>query len=183
MSTAVIGAPEFRARSGRTVRHGEDGTVTFHLGNGYLSPETAMDAEEFFQAQRDVELGRWRWPENPEYVVYPFENGEGLTSLSERTGVSTTYLTREAAISDESSYLAPAAHAYLEAHPERKPWHDAKPGEVWVITTSNVGDERAVQVTPDRTFQYNDAIQFPKAFPLTYDAIESARRIWPEDAS
>lgn len=64
----------------------------------------------------------------------------------------------------------------------RKPWHDAKPGEVWIITTSNVADERAVQVTPKGTFQYTDAIEFPQDFPLTYAAITSGRRIWPEDA-
>lgn len=179
-----MGTAVFVARNGMHVRQAENGGI--EVGKpGYLDytpPAATFALEEYFQAKHDEELGRWRWPVELDYVVYPFPDGTGCTVLSERTGVSKTYVSRSA-IEGSTSYLAPAAAAYFEAHPERKPWHDAKPGEVWVIRTSNVGDERAVQVTPDRTFQYNDAIQFPEAFPLTYDAIESARRIWPEDAS
>ena len=69
MSTAVFGAPGFRARSGRTVSARSDGSVMFDHANGYLSPASVMDAEEFFQARRDAELGRWRYPLEPDCLV------------------------------------------------------------------------------------------------------------------
>lgn len=151
--------------------------------------EGEIDAlREYFQAEEDKRLGRWRWPENPDYVVYLV--GEELVDVLREGTVSeiTRGPGREQGISrqkavewdrDYSQNFYGAARAYFDAHPEPKPWHDAKPGEVWLITTRNVSDERAVQVHGDQ-FHYNDGVEFP----LTYDAIESGRRIWPvRDAS
>ncbi|WP_404474775.1 hypothetical protein [Microbacterium aerolatum] len=142
--------------------------------NHHLSHNETDAVREFFRAERDEELGRWRCPEIPDQVVYP--SGEGCISLSETTGISKVYETRAEAAGDRS-YLAPAARAYFEAHPERKPWHDAKPGEVWLLTID--GDECAAVAdfldfngTNERgnfiTFRHND------------EDIEAGRRIWPE---
>lgn len=68
-------------------------------------------------------------------------------------------------------------HGYMQITPEKpKPWHDAKPGEVWVITTENVADEVAVQVTPELRWQYNDGATFARG----QLEIVTAFRIWPE---
>lgn len=179
MSTAVFGAPEWRARSGRVIKPLTDGTITFQGSHGYLAPRTAMDAEEYFQAKRDEDLGRWRWPENPEYVVYPLKPGGGCTALSERTGVSKTWVERSDAAGD-GSYLAPAARAYFEAHPERKPWHSAEAGEVWILSIDDSEDIPCVVTSSGPDFE---PISHPvwATFARGSDRITSGHRIWPVD--
>lgn len=61
----------------------------------------------------------------------------------------------------------------------RRPWHDAKPGEAWVISLHG-GDEQAVIV---ETFQPGSHVfQIPdgESVSITRESITSARRIWPE---
>lgn len=173
----------FKARNGLHVRQAENGGV--EVGKpGYLdytTPAATFALEEFFQAKRDAELRRWRWPENPEYVVYPFETGDGCTSLSERTGVSTTYLTRSD-VEFSGSYLAPAARAYFEAHPERKPWRSAEAGEVWILSIDESEDIPCI-VTPSGPDFEPIAHPVWATFARGSDRITAARRIWPEDAS
>lgn len=177
MSTAVFGAPEFRARSGRTVSARSDGSVLFGHANGYLSPASVMDAEEFFQAKRDAELGRWRWPENPDYVVYRDTSGDAIV-FREQTPVGGILYRRGDDVVDLESE---AARAYFEAHPGRKPWQAAKPGEVWILSTAD-GENAAYSVMTVReagtVFESHEG-----RYSLDDADIEDARRIWPEDAS
>ncbi|ONI65669.1 hypothetical protein CSIV_05160 [Microbacterium sp. CSI-V] len=130
---------------------------------------------EFFRAEEDARLGRWRVPGSPNWTCYPTENTYEVVVFNEDEPQYGSFRLDRGG--DTWPYARAAAEAYFDAHPEPKPWHDAKPGEVWVIVTRNVGDERAVQVYGDE-FYYNDGV----AYPITYDAIESARRIWPEPA-
>lgn len=158
---------KFRTRSGRTVTVKEDGGLIFDHANGYLSTETAMDAEEFFQAKRDAEIGRWRWPENPHYVVYPLAGQARV--IDERTGREHVF----GRVDDSREWaMADAAEAYFEAHPERKPWHGAEADEVWVIDGKPWGVYGGM-------FRRNGT----PALMLTDAGITDARRIWPEDAS
>jgi hypothetical protein len=186
MSTAVIGAPEFRARSGRTVRAKADGSVVFDHVNGYLGPEQVFDAEEFFQARRDLELGRWRYPLNPDYVVYVREPYPGelrrVRAIQESTGdfVDTVEgTTLDGPFKD-------AARAYFEAHPERKPWEDAKPGEFWALKLPMATIAAASQ---DETLWQVDAVgaTFVSTvfgpLPLTSGLIADARLVWSGVAS
>lgn len=183
MSTAVIGAPEYRARSGRTVKVGEDGSLSIDHKRGYLSPEVVMDAQEFFQAQRDLERGWWRWPTNPDWVAIEGERqpyGRTVVIVHERT-LDRYWLNDrvlEPGGSAETEYQA--ARAYFEAHPERKPWRDAKPGEVWLVTYRG----REAAYTADQS-DFNGAHENGQyaTFRHTAAAITAARRIWPEDAS
>lgn len=91
---------------------------------------------EFFRAEEDERLGRWRWPENPELVVYLDENGS-ITVFNEQTGRSNGLISREEATRFPNAPWAAVATAYFDAHPEPKPWHDAKPGEIWEL---GIGD-------------------------------------------
>lgn len=183
MSTAVFGAPDFKARSGRTVRSNEDGSISFQGGNGYIGPGLSFDAEEFFQAKRDAELGRWRWPENPDFVAWASRrsNEKDVTVLDESDGY-VGYFTR-ADVEDERSgegLIRRAARAYFEAHPERRPWEDAKSGEAWVFTIDGI--ETAVVVDTDGDFTTENETLL-RTFPEEMGRVAAARRVWPEDAS
>lgn len=85
---------------------------------------------EFFQHERDEELGRWRWPDNPDYVVYQ-DTPSGVRVFREQRPVGSVLFRRGDVVLDMESE---AARAYFEAHPERKPWEDANPGEIWEAT-------------------------------------------------
>jgi hypothetical protein len=117
MSTAVFGAPEWFATSGRVVKVQENGGIVFDHVNGYITSEVVPDAEDFFEARKDDTLGRWRWPEHPEFVVY--ERAEGVLVLDETTGDNWFY--RPGHVAHVGRALD-AAIAYWQAHPvEPKP--------------------------------------------------------------
>lgn len=151
-----------------------------------VSEDQANALREFFQHERDRELGRWRWPENAAIVVWESRrsNEKEVTVLDEGTGY-VGYFSRGhvADVVLNEGALRRAARAYFAAHPEPKPWHDAKPGEVWVvkISTGPTFDEVALQVREYFTegFVFKDHIEDIQ-YPLTDPAIITARRIWPE---
>lgn len=66
------------------------------------------------------------------------------------------------------------------SEPEPKPWHDAKPGEVWVVKTKHNDQERPVFVNSDGDFENAEEYFHPEFRDIT-----AGRRIWPEvcDAS
>jgi len=154
--------------------------------------EDGMTAlREFFRAEEDERLGRWRWSENPDYVVYrwaadpPRRNVRGVTVLSEtiprgytvwEDNVDTLYGT---SVNEEARKAArDAARAYFDAHPEKRPWHDAKAGEVWAVTVD--GREFAAKVNTDSGFPRFIALDHD----LTYGpraGFTAGRRIWPEE--
>ena len=191
MSTAVFGAPEFRARSGRTVSARSDGSVMFDHANGYLSPASVMDAEEFFQAKRDADLGRWRWPENPDYVVYRGrDDDDTVVVIDERNGSNAVY-DRGDSDSEFERWKShhDAAFAYFEAHPERKPWHAPDAGDHWALHIAHgmalSGDEHLYKYTRWGSqgrwgFVPTDG---GSVLDPTDPTITAGRRIWPEDAS
>ena len=190
MGKAVFGAPEFKARSGRMVKVGEDGSLSIDHMRGYLSPEVVMDVEEWAQAKRDFELGRWRWPANPQWIVYPRRPGfvpygdADLLVINEVDGSAMEYVATD---DDGTCYTgreepaAEAARAYFEAHPERKPWEDAKPGEVWVLTFDGADDAfKAYESRYGKTYFTRSR---ESSTGLVDERITAGRRIWPEDAS
>ena len=162
------------------------------LTKGSADNASHIDAlREFFRAERDEELGRWRWPENPDYVVYPLgldaTDRRYAAALHEPSGITGRwqegqYRTVPPTEATDLGILAVAA--YFEAHPEPKPWHAAKPGEVWAVTKTIADEEHACRVA-----RVNDEIMFEPTirstfrFAVTSTVIASARRIWPEDAS
>lgn len=178
---------ELKARSGREVKVFDNGHVAFDHGKGYLDAGSVMDAEEYFQAKHDEDLGRWRWPENPDYVVYPIGHYSGCTALCESTGVSKTYITRDSVVGD-GSYLAPAARAFLEAHPVRTLWDDAKVGEIWAVTLNGREEPcRVIQANLSTEAEGGIAFLPVDAHGRTWfrpsHLVTAARRVWPEVAS
>lgn len=137
---------------------------------------------EFSLHERDQELGRWRWPENPEYVVYP--DGTSRRVVRESTGqmmtvtlhdrkVMTTYL--ESWVGAAKAYDA----AHEPAHEPAKPWHDAKDGHLYILRFDDFPDTDVSALVKEGEFIYNDHCHVGVA-PLDSKEIVSARRIWPE---
>lgn len=162
---------------------------------GYLSFTTTSDIElgtlngvtveqesalrEFFQHERDEELGRWRHPDYPDFYARRVSKGE-VGVWSEKTNQyrivcepmeQYTYNTAERQV----------ARLFLEAHPEPKPWHEAKPGEIWVVAIKGV-------IAAPEPYRVIDGMLRPVSNPDRFwvapdsPEITNARRIWPEES-
>lgn len=155
-------------------------------GFDHLGPGDMHALREFFQAEADERLGRWRWPApggGLDFVVtanVPGCSDWDITVTCEQSGESMHYTRAD----DEGGYpgancFADAARAYFDAHPEPKPWHEAKPGEVWIVDTHirTWGGEQAMFVDEDR---FNNSSW---SIPVSDPEVRSARRIWPEVSS
>lgn len=144
-----------------------------------LTPSGVIALYEFFQHQRDEELGRWRWPDDPNFVVYKDEldyvPGRNIVRVAdESSGKHEWFTVAGFSLPDLHDGFEQAAAAYFAAHLEPKPWHDAKPGEVWVVADEN-GEH---PYTVDETQFYD--IHRDCAMDFTDEGISAARRIWPE---
>lgn len=118
----------YETRSGRVVKVQENGGIVFDHINGYITAEVVPDAAEYFEARKDDELGRWRWPEDRKFVVYGRDDG-GARVVDESTGDNWFYRREDAVHVGDPFY---AASAYWEAHPVL-PWASAQPGDIWVL--------------------------------------------------
>lgn len=105
------------------------------------SPNDATALREFFRHEEDERLGRWRWLENTDYVVYPEQPGTEWVRVICESQALMARLDRQKACHDyvDRTVHQNAARAFFDAHPEPKPWHDATPGDFWEITFSDVG--------------------------------------------
>ena len=130
---------------------------------------------EFYQHLRDKELGRWRWPENPDVVVKAYDGGERARVTNERNPHITGNVWRadlDCSMADEQ--VVAAASAYFAAHPEQKPWHDSVEGEVWLLMFPN--STQAWFVNGD----YFQSVKTLTNINKTDPGITAGRRIWPE---
>lgn len=151
------------------------------LANSYdhLNDREMQTLREFFQAEADERLGRWRWPENPDYVVYLNDGYAVVVSESDPSRrpdrVHRRYLEDPEGSLGWGEF---AARAYFDAHPEPKPWHDAKAGEGWVIEIGEGDHEnfQAVVVSNDGKFLHRDG----GSTDVTSFWIRSGRRFHPE---
>lgn len=181
---------EFTASNGWLVQRDRHGwaQVTGITRTTELSTPEVEALREFFLHERDTELGRWRWPENPDYVVYPNLN-DVVRVLREGNaggpyGPGVIRITRAESLEwDEEgarNFYA-AARAYFEAHPAPPPWRDAKPGEVWVLDGKPyevVDDTDGVASAGPRFFLIDGVDGFtPGCSPSEFT---EGRRIWPE---
>ena len=126
--------------------------------------------KEFYQNLRDKELGQTR---EGSIVVRPLNDDEVLV-LDETTGEYERWYR------DQISFFPGVfgheeAKRYFAAHSEPKPWHDAEPGEVWVLKVW--GEELAYIRTATQFTNWGTPTQSP-----TDAEIKSGYRIWPEGA-
>lgn len=179
---------EFNASNGIEIEVSPDGYLLgkgdYGSGPTYATagPEGIAALREYFTAERDAELGRWRDEESPDYVVYPARAGS-ITILHEPTGRQ-RYLTGRAEAKIATGQFADTARRYFAAHPEPKPWHDAKPGEAWAIEFKYEGLEEsrlALVIDIDNSpFEVRAQGDSPTVWVNRKDPrITAGRRIWP----
>ena len=137
---------QHKASNGVTVYLDSNGNLKFqksHAVDIYRELEAfwVQAAREFFQAERDEQLGRWRDPENPNVVVYSVPDQDGgygqvVWVLDEAEMVSRTVLDDRERI--RPHYVSETARRYFQAHPEPEPrppfaaYVDKNGSAVWV---------------------------------------------------
>lgn len=183
---------DFTASNGITIRYtvGIDGAARL-IGTSprptedawteaTASPEGIEALREFFRAEEDKRLGRWRWPENPDYVVYP--DGTSRLVLRESTGRQMMISLHDRKVMETylDSYVG-AARAFDDAHPEPKPWWGADVDEAWELTVNGDTGPFVTKLTPAGTIRFvagNGTEFISEASDIT-----AGRRIYPEVAS
>lgn len=146
---------------------------TDHTGETVeLSGANTVALIESLDHERDEDLGRWRWPENPEYVVYPTHGGYQV--VNERNGVAEF---RNGLYAHDME--GQAAKAYRDDCNDR-PWDAAVDGEIWEV--DNLGPDRQYIVMGGRFFRLpllppSDPSWHPALFASDF---RTAKRIWPE---
>lgn len=174
---------EFKASNGIVIRRNADQEHPLTVTSLGLLPRSVDALREFFLHERDEQLGRWRWPADPDYVVYPkHPDGGGRPDsfrvFQESTGNTWSYDLEH--LRDTKGEPWDAARAYFDAHPEPKPWHDAKEGEVWVVTKEDTEGEFAAVVSDPRVTGCTSFDAAAISFPVTDPRITAGRRIWPQ---
>ena len=138
-----------------------------------LSEEEMDELRAHLQAERDEQLGRWRDPENPDCICYPVAGDpDDIWVLNEVDGLA--YMRERNQAFYEGNKFSEVARRYFAAHPEPKPWEEAKAGEVWILT--RYGAEEPFFVTGGEFTSTDLAV----ATDLDDPRITDGRRIWPE---
>lgn len=185
---------KFTASNGVEISITLEGIETYLLGKGGVisggerrwtvatgNKEGTQALREFFLAERDEELGRWRWPENREVVAWESRrsNERDVTVFDEGSGYVGYFNRSEVVdVAPNEGAVRRAARAYFAAHPASKSWHDAMPGEVWLLTLAGDDDQ------PAGVFDFDGVAHFSipgiEDFSINYGRITAGRRIWPE---
>ena len=146
---------------------------------GVYTLKTTEALREYFQAERDEELGRWRDPQNPDWICYGRGSSRDTVHvINEYDGLP--YMRERDQVAYADSEFSEVAQRYFDTHPEPKPWDAAQPDcdEIWVLTIH--GCEQPVYVTE---FGGEPAFQVPggETMSLSHSAITAGRRVWPEE--
>jgi hypothetical protein len=145
---------------------------------------------EYFQHETDAALKRSRWSENASVLVYVYSR-DTVAVLDERSADVFRYtreeINRLRELGGPVADYARAAAEYFDAHPEPKPWHDAKPGDIWLLRFQ--GFETA-EATPWGVRSDGALFEVEFVYPpngntmaLIDPEIVGAQRIWPEATS
>lgn len=164
---------KFTASNGIAVEKDVHGCVSVG-GINSLRDET-QTLREFFQHERDQELGRWRSKEHPEYFGMADEGNYIGWFYNERTNHG-FYADRDTNVRLYTAEEREVVAEYFGAHPEAKPWHDAKPGEVWLLTFLS-GAQMIGLVDHDGECFISGVRELTV---IESTAFAAGRRIWPE---
>ena len=142
-----------------------------------LSEEEMDELRAHLQAERDEQLGRWRDPENPDWVAYrtPEDDdgcGRCILLLDENTGDNHWEWERIATSGPGLRYFA--------AHPEPKPWEGAEPGEFWILTVDEKTNPYKIWTDTQRVRRFERVERPYTAISLNDPRITAGRRVWPE---
>lgn len=133
---------------------------------------------EFFQAERNEALGRWRDPENPDMVVCPIPgNLDAVWVMYEGDGAE--YTRQRNQVSYAGNKFSEVAQRYFAAHPEPKPWRAAQPDEVWALTINN-DTEEVFRCGEHGLYSLKTGNPIGSLLSCGSNKITASRRIWPE---
>jgi len=158
--------------NGETYVSEHDGELWF---GGRLASRDDLDGlRAWFQEERDEELGWWR--ASPEFVVKPRAGDNVIGSrsvnvLNERLGITKPVWEVE----ESRSEYGIAARAFFDAHPEPKPWQDAQPGGVWLITVEGKPPVPMIATT------YGTFTAQLGEYSVNDELITAGRRLWPTE--
>ena len=144
-----------------------------------IPPDVVSSAlREYFQAERDEELGRWRDPENPDWVCY----GRGSSRdtvyvINEYDGLP--YMRERDQVAYSDSEFSEVARRYFAAHPKPKPWDAAQPDEVWVLTINNDREE-VFRCGENGLYSLKTGNPLGSLLSCSRNKITAGHRIWPE---
>lgn len=171
---------DFTASNGVRITIDGEGDYRFRGGEKeFCVPSGGANEEalrEMFRVEDDEHLDRWRWPENPAYVVYPLDEHGQTVVLHEKTGHNITFF-RDRVNSGGSEY-AQCARAFFADHPETQPWHEAEIGDVWVMGTLDVAYTVVGGVDSGRWFTRSDVFGKVETRDLTDPSFSIGTRIW-----
>lgn len=181
---------KFTASNGVDVESGKFGKTHLYrtdLVDGRLSRLKEWDfldvddmeaLEEYFLAKRDKELGRWRWPENPNWLVYWNEEDSNEVIVFDESDPAEGGVRITRGEDRDWPHFQPAAQAYFAAHPEPRPWLDAKPGEVWIFEWT-LGSKQPALILNNGKFVLRDNDYSGKEYSLEEPAVKAGHRIYP----
>lgn len=132
---------------------------------------------EFYRALEDERLGRWRpYGRKDVWVIPSSEDADRVLVFSEK--LCAWHSHSRGSVFGWGSKLA---LEYFAAHPEPKPWYDAEPGEIWVLT---YGGQPTAHVFSDRWAGAGFVFISDRAIVQPDDPdITDGTRIWPEKSS
>ena len=168
----------------------ENGMLRLLRGNpqaeGLYDPDTTNALRAFFQAERDEQLGWWRDPEEPDWIVCLPENTSNTIALLNERTLNINIWRRKAAEASRGHYSSvKVAQRYFAAHPDgepHKPWHDAKAGEYWLVTL------KGADPIPTTVGNYGENLYFTidddnHYCPTDDHRIQNAVRLTPEETT
>lgn len=188
MTDKVIGT--FEAGNSLYVEEMESGSLRIGYENKALITLKADEVEtleQYFQAKADAQTRRWHWPEHHEFVVYATDEHLGTVIVFDeanpRAGIHSFERYDALSVSDTAAYFDTpyfrAARAYFETHPDpnEKPWHNAQPGELWVLTIDGQETEAfAYRMNHHRSVMFQTTNR--AEFGVYGSAIKDGRLVW-----
>ena len=110
-------------------------TVAYRIGS-----DTDEEVAAYYRKREDEQLGRWRDPENPDWICY----GRGSSSdtvhvINEYDGLP--YMLERGQVAYADSEFSAVAQRYFEAHPKPK---EPQEGEIWDIEMGGGAQWRCV---------------------------------------
>src|SRR5690625_2231794 len=178
----------FTASNGIAVTIKHDGYLIATTDDGVCHATGGADLgvqalREYFTAERDAELDRWRDPETG-LLVYQINDDPDTVFVFDETYADHGTWTREQVGPTTTGFGAPIAERYFATHPEPKPaWHDAEPGEVWVVEVC--GLQYASLVDEEKDSEGKSVTLFVTYKDWVWEGtdpdITHATKLWPQD--